>query len=347
VKAAGWLGGGSLVDRKNRKAVLRELYLDVGLGGADVRLGKQIIAWGRADALNPTDNLTRRDLTVLVPDDDDQKIGAPAVKVSLPVGGATVTAVWLAGFQGDELPLGAPPPGVRFAQRMPRDGAAQGALKVEQSGGKVDWSASYFTGFDVTPDIALRGGAADPTIELAHHRLHVVGADAATSTGGYGLRAEAAWIRTENSGGDDPEIKNSTLYAVAGADRTYDGYLNVNFQYVVRRVNGFTPRSTISDPARRDAALVLARISQQLRPVQQGATMRISNKWMHETLAAELAGIFLSPPWQLAIRPRLTYAATDDWSILLGGDVLNGGSETLFRELRKNSLAFLEVRRGL
>ena len=48
---------------------LREAYVDVRLGRLDLRLGRQIVAWGRADGVNPTDNLTGDDVTLLVPDE--------------------------------------------------------------------------------------------------------------------------------------------------------------------------------------------------------------------------------------------------------------------------------------
>jgi hypothetical protein len=37
---------------------LREAYVNAYLGPLDLRIGQQIIVWGRADALNPTNNLT-------------------------------------------------------------------------------------------------------------------------------------------------------------------------------------------------------------------------------------------------------------------------------------------------
>ena len=35
---------------------------------------------GRADRINPTDNLTPRDFTLLVPDDEDQRFGTAAIR---------------------------------------------------------------------------------------------------------------------------------------------------------------------------------------------------------------------------------------------------------------------------
>ena len=56
--------------------------MDVRLGRLDVRAGRQIIAWGRADGVNPTDNLSGQDLTLLVPDDVDRRLGTTAVRAS-------------------------------------------------------------------------------------------------------------------------------------------------------------------------------------------------------------------------------------------------------------------------
>ena len=41
-------------------ARLLECYGTYHFGKADLRVGKQIVAWGRADGINPTDNLTPR-----------------------------------------------------------------------------------------------------------------------------------------------------------------------------------------------------------------------------------------------------------------------------------------------
>jgi hypothetical protein len=177
--------------------------------------------------------------------------------------------------------------------------------------------------------------------------LRVLGADAARTFGRYGVRAEAALAFTDDPSGRDAEIKNSTLFAVVGTDRTFGSYFNVNVQYLVRYVRGFTPLESISDPQRRAAALALARASQQLRQTQHGGTVRISNQWWHETLKAEISAVLYAPPWQLLIRPRITYAVSDRWQVLAGADRADGDGGTLFRALRKNSLAFLEVRLGL
>ena len=53
---------------------VKEIYVHFRSGDWDYRLGRQIVAWGRADRLNPTDNLTPRDFTLLSPEIDEERM---------------------------------------------------------------------------------------------------------------------------------------------------------------------------------------------------------------------------------------------------------------------------------
>lgn len=324
------------------KVDLREGYAKVAVGGLELRAGSQIFAWGRTDALNPTDNLSPRDFRLLTPDDADMKWGTPSVQLSAPVGSITVTAAWLAGFHGNELPLAVPPPTL-----SPSRTAEQGAVRVERAGGQLDWSVSYFHGLDLAPDIAVQGSGTASALILEHHPINVLGGDLATTLGRFGVRAEAAWVRTADVHGDNPQIKNSSLYAIAGADRTFGEYLNVNLQILVRRVLDFGSRTVPSDSVAREAALLLDRVSQQQRSLQTGFTLRVSDRWFHETLSADVSTVLLAPLAQVLVRPRVSYAVTDRWQLITGADLYDGARGTLFADLMTNSLGFLEVRFGL
>ncbi|HXI20150.1 MAG TPA: hypothetical protein VNH46_03655, partial [Gemmatimonadales bacterium] len=234
-------------------------------------------------------------------------------------------------------------------ERLPgaADARRQAAVRIDRSGGRVDWSLSWFSGFDLTPDAAVVTAAGSPRVELRYHRIQVLGADAATVVGRYGLRAEAAWTRTADRTGRDPEVKNGTVFAVLGADRTFGPSFNVNLQYVIRVVTGFTPAEEVADPVRRQAALALMTISGQRQAVQQGATLRLSDQWLHETLKAEIQALAFAAPRQYLVRLRARYAVTDRWELVVGADRMGGEAGTLFRTLHRNSLVFSELRYGL
>lgn len=343
--AEGWVRSEDVFGDGEVDGLLREAYLGARHGPVDIRAGKQIIAWGRADRINPTDNLTPRDYTALVPDDEDQRFGVPAVRATFFHGGLSLTGIWLIEFESSVVPLRRPPAPLRIQEREPGGGYEQGAVRFEQTGSRVDWSLSYFDGLDTIPDLALeRTGPRGPELELSSHRVRVVGADAATAIGPYGLRGEAAYTFTEDDRGDNPYIKNPFLFVVVGADRTFLEHLNVNVQYILRVVTRYQSPFGIADPLAREVAVQSALLVNQLDRVQNSFSLRVSNRWLRETLEAELVAVVSVDRFGWVLRPRVTYAITDRWRITVGGDLFGGERLSFFGNLRDNSTAFAEVR---
>ena len=68
------LRNGVEAGEEETKLDVREAYANVYSGPFDVRFGRQIILWGRADSINPTNNLTPYDQSVLSPDEDDRRL---------------------------------------------------------------------------------------------------------------------------------------------------------------------------------------------------------------------------------------------------------------------------------
>ena len=61
--AEGWTALRGPLEYGEATGELREAFVDLRFGHLDVRAGRQMIAWGRADGVNPTDNLSGQDLT--------------------------------------------------------------------------------------------------------------------------------------------------------------------------------------------------------------------------------------------------------------------------------------------
>jgi hypothetical protein len=348
--AEGWTALRGPLSDGDATGELREAFVDLKLGRLDVRAGRQVIAWGRADGVNPTDNLSGQDLRLLVPDEADKRLGTTAVRASYYGGDVSLTGVWLPEFRGHEFALPAPAAGVAFVrdgQRWPGD---QWAVRVEQTGRAVDWSVSYFRGKDMAPDLVAAGlharaEEATPAILLLHHRVRVFGGDMTANLGRFGLRAEAAYVGTEDARGSDPFIKNPFVFIVAGADRTWGGLLNLNVQYLLRYV--------LDDPAMDAgegfASVVAAQqaiLNSQTRRSQHGASFRVAYKWLHETLEGEVAAAAYVRPSGMTVRPKMVYAVTDDWKVLVGAEVFRGEAASLFGLLRGNSTGFAELRWG-
>jgi len=337
-----WARSDSRFDSRAGASDVREAYVAGSFGDWDDSAGRQLIAWGRADSVNPTDVLTARNFTLLTPLDEDQKTGVGSIRTTWNRDALRLSALWLPEFRSSILPLPAVQ-GVSFVSRDPSAAARQWALRAERSGESVDWAVSYFDGYERQPDLRpeafLPNGA---RIGLAHTRIQMLGADAATTVGRYGLRAEVAITRTEDRHGNDPFTRNPFLYAVVGGDRTFLTNLNVNMQLLYRQVMSWEDPLTAPAPLR-ELALRQALISNQRDAQQAGATVRVAQKWWNDTLEAELIGVAWLARGDFLVRPRVRYAANDRLRFSLGRHLYRGPADSFFGSLRNLSTVFVEM----
>jgi hypothetical protein len=341
--AEGWVRNDDLFKAEATSGLFRQGYLDLRFGPLDLRLGKQIIAWGRADRINPTDNLTPKDFTLLVPEDSDQRSGTTGIKATYHWASFSLIGVWLPTFEPDTIPIQQPPPTFTLRERVPGEPVSQWAVKIEQAGREVDWSVSYFEGFDLHPDLEIMDiGLSGVNLALTHHRIQVIGADAATAVGPYTLRGEAAYTFTKHS--QNSQVKSPFFALVLGGDRTVLQNLNINLQYILRVISEFQAPREIPDPLLRGVAIQRAMINNQLDRVQQSVALRISKKWLNDTLNAELGSIVSLTRSDFAVRPKITYAITDHVKATVGADIFRGGIPSFFGRLRDTSTAYAELR---
>lgn len=341
--AEGWLRNDDSLREPGWRSRLREAWLEISGERLDVRIGQQVLIWGRADRFNPTDNLTPRDFTLLVPEEYDQRLGVAAGRVTWhAANGGDFSVLWLPRFRPNQLPLPARA-GVNYLP-VHADGQ-QFAVRHERTGGRVDWSLSFFNGYDLNPWLrALHAGPDGVALALQHERLRILGMDAATVAGRFGLRMEAAWVSTESAGPDDFSHKKPFVWLVAGGDRTFGEYLNVNIQGWVRHVQQFRAADSVADPQQRQLLLQAQIIGQQQAADDYGFTLRLAHSWLNETLQVELAGVHSLQHKDFALRPRLQYALNDALRLTLGLDLFRGPAASFYGQLRDNSSAFIELR---
>ncbi len=348
LKWEGWVQNQSLIRSGTIEAELREGYVNLDFDKFSYRVGRQITVWGRADAINPTDNVSSRDYSLMVPDENDQRRGNFSAKAAYAFGDFNLIGFWLPEFRENVFPLPALPAPIVLTKRKPKTEWSQWAFKIERTGGAADWSLSYFDGLDRNPDLTVEG-ISNSAVKLAltHHRIRVIGADAAAPAGRFGLRAEAAYAFTEDNEGTDPQIKNPFLFVVLGGDRSFFQYLNFNLQYVSRIVMKYQDPRQISDPATRALAVQEAQLTQQLDQFQHGLSNRVGYKWLHETLEADLSSLLWLDEGDFLLRPKLIYALTDHWKATLGAELYRGPAEGVFGRLKQNSTGFAALRYDL
>jgi hypothetical protein len=337
---------------------LREAYVNAYVGPVDLRLGHQIIVWGRADVLNPTNNLTPFDLRIRSPIEDDRRIGNVGARLFVTHAPVRVEGVWMPLFAPSGLPAVGLPEFVTFgAPRFPppelKNGLLAGRIHLELPA--FEMSVSYLHGYAPLPGFTLSGLTFDPVspevrVSRTAYDHQVVGLDFSTALGEIvAIRGEAAYRR--------PFDYRSRIYAprpdlqyVLGVDRAF-GSVNVIAQYVGRYVfawrkeNGpdqpldpsilmVTPSPFLEGAATTAINLQLARTNQilfsQTARVQHLASARVEWLTLHDTLSIAALGVVNVTTREWLASPKIGYRVTDALTAYLGAEIFMGPDGTLF-----------------
>ena len=322
---------------------LREAYLNWTAGDLRIRAGKQIIVWGRADRFNPTDVISSRNYEVLAFDDDDQRFGAMGVEGKYRIDDAyAISALVLPTFHTSVIPSGILPVGITRSTEHEHYSSdnAQWGVKLDHSGGWLDWAVSYFDGFSSLPEIKLRNNI---DLVLENAALRMIGVDFAASPGYWGIRGEAAYVDLENQKDIPALLPHAYFYSVLGVERTIAESMTLNIQWLHREINDFTDPRTIPGPIGQ-IAMGNALIHNQFDRIQNGVSISIRDRWLHDTLQAELSGVYFLVHHDYLLKPQIQYALSDHWSILMLADIYHGPDDSFLGGLRNNSLTYAELR---
>jgi hypothetical protein len=340
---------------------IREAYVNTYLGPFDLRLGKQIIVWGRADALNPTNNLTPVDFRIRSPLEDDIRLGNVGARAFLRLSPVRLEGVWMPTYLPSELPTVGLPPLVFFAPpTFPsadlRKGTIAGRAHLELAA--FDASVSYLRGFAPLPGLTLASVTFSDTnpgigVSRTAYDQQVLGFDFSTAIGELAtIRGEVAYRRPFDYQ-NRPYAARPDLQYVLGVDHNF-GSFNVIAQYLGRYVFDWqrqagTTRdpgmlvSILSDPGSMADWLAivtdevnaeLAQINQilfsQTARVQHIATVRFEWLLAHETLSLSSLCLFNFTTREWLVTPRIGWKLTDAMTAYVGAQVFAGPPDTLF-----------------
>lgn len=332
---AGWSDVGQAQDSSAR---LREGHLESDIGPWTFRLGRQIIAWGRADKINPTDYLSPRNFTALVPEDDEQRIGIDALLGRYQLDGGKSVSLIVAKFEPHEIPEGSLPTN-RTAPTEPN--TADWAAKLDQTSEDLDWSISYFDGRNRSARYWLQTTELDGIVFRSfYERQRALGADLAMNAGDWALRTELS-VAALGAGCDLCDLPDRRIYRwVLGTDRNFTGTANINLQlYVAHRTNYQDGQTTTPQPV----AAALDRLNSEFSPWDLWFTYRVADTFYNERIRLELGGIADIENNSGALRPRVKYDFSDSFNFILGSDIFFGPEQSFFGARRKNQATFIEL----
>lgn len=337
----GWVQ--SDTDNHQEGALLRALYWRFDGEAWQLSLGKQMLAWGRADGLNPTDNLSPRDFTQLAPEDNNLREGIVAAKGQYNWESSSLSLLWFPEAESHQIPLEVISGVYYHVEEAPEK--SQYALQWEYLGVSTDMSLSWFDGYDLMPDL-LAGdlGLQGLEIILRNQRLQVLGGDVSFAEGNRVWRAEIAWSQTDSSGEADFTHKKDQVWFVGGPEFNLDGNWVVGIQLSLKRVFDFAaPEAFLSASVPLAVALRQMATANQTRDTQKGITWRIAKSAFHDSLQLETSGVALAHGEGGLTRAHADYMPRDALHIRIGVEDYRGNAQTFFGQLQRNRLGYVEL----
>jgi hypothetical protein len=348
---------------------IREAYVDVYgflFDNTDLRIGRQRIAWGTGDKLNPTDNINPDDLEDIW--DFGRHLGSDALKITCYIGDFTLTGVYVPVFTPAVMPSGdwatvlSPsmelPPGMTLGTVSDTILLPENSFKESSKLGfkvattilmDLDLSISYVYGRDDIPvinKVTLAAAAQDEVdinSELIFPRLHIAGIDIAGSISDIGIWAECAVFFSEDITGvidlsnlgmpnqesivSDDE-KPYTKYVI-GADYTFRNGIYINGQYL----HGFVHergRDNLEDYLMFGIEHKSFNDKIKIIPIQGGVEIKDFDN--------------IEDNYALIYSPELNYYPYDNVEVTLGAYIIDGKDTTTFGKVDDLDELFLKVK---
>lgn len=355
---------------------IREAYVQLNdflTKNLDVTIGRQRIVWGTADKLNPTDNLNPLDLEDIL--DFGRRRGSDAINLNYYLSNDfSLQGVFVPFFQPANMPVGvfatALNPTMELPQGMvlksfsdtvlmPRYNlgvSSTAGFKFKGFAKGVDFSVSYVWGYDGLPFVTknafipvdLSGGISIAS-ELSFARIHIIGADMATSIAGIGFWAEAATFVPEK----DVIMTNdlSAFYPTSPVPVTKDSLLldktKPYLKFVVGGDYNFSDGSYLN--LQYMHGFVHERGAENLNDY---FFLRYEKKFFNEKLkVAPIGGGFIVTDWNnikdnyaLVYMPEIAYQATINSEITLATTIFDGKGDNLFSNLKDYNMFMLKLK---
>ena len=354
---------------------IREAYVQLYgflLRNLDVTIGRQRIAWGTADVINPTDNLNPYDFEDIL--DFGRHRASDAINLQYYLNNDfSLQAVWVPFFQPANLPVGIfagsldastdMPPGMILSGYsdtilMPRYNLKESStagLRFKGFAGGVDFSLSYVWGRDGLPfntwntfvPVDLMGSI-QVDAQLEYKRNHILGADLATSVFGIGLWAEAALFIPEEEVTMSNDI--SAFYPMSPDPVIVDSVIlkeDPYLKFVVGADYNFGDGSYLN--IQYIHGFIHERGAEALNDY---FFLRFDKKFFNGKLTiSPLSGAFIVADWgdisenyALAYMPELSYQASPNATLSFAPVIFEGKGQNLFTSMKDYDMFIFKLK---
>ncbi|HDZ49842.1 MAG TPA: hypothetical protein ENH69_01320 [Candidatus Aerophobetes bacterium] len=312
-----------------------EAYVDIYLKNTDLRVGRQVVSWGTADGINPTNYINPRELSLT----ETEPGGKPLAILKATYYGkkADMTGVIVFDFEPLEIPEELE---IAIGQLIPGFGGfpspaeientlenMEFALKVEKRIADWDTKLSYFHGWEDYPALWIElqpGLILQFEGKAQYQQIDKVGLATAGSLKKVGLWSEIAYVMPR----EIEEMRNAFisfsmnkpyLQAVLGADYTL-GKIYVEGQYIYYQ-NG----SLLSPYNQYETG----------EDITAGNYLMVQSSYgINQVHSLRLAGIVNLQDSSYTLMPQYTYAINEVTDLSLGAALFLGEAGTEFGMLK-------------
>lgn len=318
---------------------LYEGYISHATPDWDLRLGRQIVRWGKTDQISPADNVNPQDMReFFIPELEDRKIPNWMARIRLFPGDFTLEGIFIPFFEENEFDysgttwalLGAQPTDLRIDESKPGKGLDNSDLGVRASTSLAGWDValSYLHAIEKSPRLRFDPtNPAGPTLHADYHRQNIWAAEFETTADKFGFRGEGAYFDKQSIHTESLDsVAKPVLHYAIGVDYLgeQDWYANVQLSH--QHVFEYESRILL---LRRDNFYLNGEIN---REFWRGNVM------LRLRYALDLSdgGSFLTPEAILSYYENL--------ELTLGANVFTGPEDTLFGRYRDNDQVFCKIK---
>jgi len=333
---------------------LREGYVNIYQGNFDIRVGQQIVVWGRADGVNPINNITPRNVLIFSTDEDDRRLSNFLFRIHYNFNPFRLEGIYVPVYRSSVLPTFLFPleDYVEIGEQDNPDASLSNgsfALKLDMTLSAFEGSLSYFKGFMPMPGISIQSISTENGLSVMvankPYKMEVIGFDFASSLGSYGFRGEVAYRNPTDDYALDENvhIPNPDVQYILGMDKSI-GDFSFILQYVGRYVVDFTEFKETGFPT--DQLYIYNRmVAYQLNEQSHAVFLRPSLLLLHETLEMDLITFHDFTTEESYIRFLLSYDLSDGLMARIGAENYSGPVNTLLGTIdRALSSGFVELR---
>jgi len=327
---------------------LKQAYIDYYTDWLTLRFGRQIISWGKADEINPTDILNPQDLSNFLEDKIDRKIGLFTVKADWLLYGFELQTIWKPEYEMMKFPdqdsnwglmsSNAPLMVVPDHSHLNMD-QTDWAVKLSKTFGLYDFSLGYANALEYIP---TRHYLPDTTgsssfIPADILRADMIGFDFAGSVATVGLWGEAGYFITDDVDGNNPLVKNPYIQFVLGSDYTFPHSIKINVQYFQEYI------TKVDDEIEEKAEEALFSKLGIMIPLKQAVTTRIGKTFgFGEAHSIEFFGIYDLKDEGYMVGPKLTLSPQDAVKFEFGAMFFDGKKDVLFGRFKDNDVIYVK-----